>query len=346
MENSSNEKYNYGLALAKILFCFVVILCHFWIVGTDNKYLIVFRVLKPVAVPIFMLISFYLMKDFFIKNDNNKLFKRVITLFIPVIFYAIVYYLVYKYSCIYLNTCSGYVLTRKNLLLQIFTGHVYNQTMWFQTVLITLTILFFIIFKVFKNNKGCIALILLLLGAAYLQVSGLNYKMFGEMSYETRYPLGRIVESIPYAIVGFIIAYVSLFDRIIFVFKKRVIPIIFLLITSVVFIIMREKNTIIPSNGFGYQGILLFLIGTTLFMMFGLLKFKNDAIKKIIKKLSSYTLGVYCMHRLVAFGITQLFIRLNYDINTFCFCVVVYITCNVISFLVSLLPFKFIKNII
>ena len=183
------NNYNYGLSILKMFMCFEVVLCHFW--QYDNSLILkLFALMRNVAVPVFIMISFFLMKNFFLSLNHQKLQKRLVKLFKPQLYWAIIYFIIYK-ICIIIIPNISLKLSLNDLLWQIILGHSpnLNPSMWFQFDLIILTIIFSIICHHF-NSKKVICLISLLLGALILQYSGLNYATFNSMIYELKYPLG------------------------------------------------------------------------------------------------------------------------------------------------------------
>ena len=54
---------HYGFSLLRTLMCFTVVLSHFWIASSLDQFIDLFFDIRPVAVPVFMLISFYLASD-------------------------------------------------------------------------------------------------------------------------------------------------------------------------------------------------------------------------------------------------------------------------------------------
>lgn len=73
-DRSMENTYNYGLALLKIIMSFEVVLCHYWgrygeyTVLTGN-YLLLFSWLRNLAVPVFLIISFYYLHSLAKKKD-------------------------------------------------------------------------------------------------------------------------------------------------------------------------------------------------------------------------------------------------------------------------------------
>lgn len=72
------REYNYNLALLKILCCFDVILRHFY---PKDKYYI--DLMTLLAVPLFIIISFFFTTKLIISGSKKELMSRVVRLIVP-----------------------------------------------------------------------------------------------------------------------------------------------------------------------------------------------------------------------------------------------------------------------
>lgn len=132
------------------------------------------------------------------KKDVKYMRKRMWKLVFPQIVWSFVYFIV----CWVLNRSRDLL----PLVWQVFTGHSpnLNPAMWFQVNLIVFSVLFFIIFYCCNEKVGIIIISMLFALCLFLQYSEFNYSLFGELRYELSYPLGRLAEVFPVAILGFI----------------------------------------------------------------------------------------------------------------------------------------------
>ena len=101
---------------------------------------------------------------------------------------------------------------------------------------------------------------------------------------------------VPYASLGFLCSYFNIFR---FMKKYRY---IFIILLGVVSIFLLRRIIIPSAPGFGYSQnnnilLVVFLVGFAYLLPFEKLP---DTAKMFLKKITSYTLGIYCMHRLVA----------------------------------------------
>lgn len=74
--------------------CFIVVLSHFWTSPSMERFIDLFFDIRPVAVPVFMLISFYLVSDSIINVRAEWAKKRMFRLIWPQVAYALVYWII------------------------------------------------------------------------------------------------------------------------------------------------------------------------------------------------------------------------------------------------------------
>lgn len=320
--------------------CFEVVLYHCWSAAIPI-YLKPFDILKVYAVPVFMVMSFYLNYKSFIKIDVGLAIKRIRRLLLPQIIWSIIYFVIYWLIS---------VITRHNLVngisdffWQLFTGHSprLNATMWFQFNLIVISIFFFVVLYFFNQNVGQITIVLIGCLCLLLQYSELNYQIFGALRYELSYPLGRLSETIPMAVCGYFIAKYNLL-------KPTQNSIWNLLIAGIVVItfLIVDKSSYTISGSFGYAGIGKIGVAVGILMAAVNINFDvlNIRILHFIKFISRYTLGIYCGHRLIFVG----FLTILFGIpgGQFNQCVLIYILGFLASWALSLIPIKWIGNIV
>ena len=338
LENEKNPKasFNYGLSLLRVLFCFEVILLHCWDGQMNNIVQKGFYYLEGIAVPVFMTLSFFLCRKS-IESRNVLIIKnRIKRLVWPHIGWSFLYY----FGCLLVNA-----LFNKNappsifdLGWQLLLGHSknLNPPMWYLVDLIILSIVCFFVYYYSRNENIYICILsFLFLFSLFLQYSGINYMLNDNLRYEMKYPIGRITEMIPYMVMGLIISRFRIFE----LFKTRktyaVIIMTILLIVSLL-LVGKEKT-----NGYGYKGLAKIIV------TFIILNFAYNTpfyklplwVKRIIRFLSKYTLGVYCLHRLMSIVLFNIF-SINSEKTSFIMCVMIYICCYFVSWLVSLIPMK------
>ena len=231
-----------------------------------------------------------------------------------------------------------------DLLWQLTTGHSLklNPTMWYQVVLIFITIGIMATCYFFPRKIAESVLIICGVGALILQYTGINYAVFSNMRYELRYPLGRICEMIPLAVIGFELANHNIFAML----EKQkhvVIGILGILIWK-----LEDLKEIVVPKGFGYAGVNAILVSCGLLavaVLFPMDKIGNKG-KKIIAMLSKYTLGIYCMHRLIMISLFSLMDNRGIQTGTFGMCIFIYIICYIVAYMMEKIPVKLIQGLV
>lgn len=337
-----DRQYNYGLALLKIWMCFEVVCCHF---GNGNENFVLMNILwkgvvtfRTCAVPCFVIMTFYFASETFSVNSKSAILKRMKRLFLPNLLWAIIYiFAIWISQDFYVISEFGW---SKAFILQVLLGHVYNQTMWFQVDLIWLTCFYYVLYKMFGKKEKLLKSVLMIIGAIsiVLQYSGTNYRIFGWLPDYSKYTLGRIIEIIPYSVVGLMwkkdsVQQNSLWDLVLWTFL-------------IVISYYVDKIDILE-NTFGYAGLGLFLIGYCVTKQFNELNCLKISKKwqMVIKKVSSVTMGCYFMHRLV--GNIIMYANLNI-INTspLIRCIVIFVVSMSCSYLLSLVRNTTIRSIV
>lgn len=323
MEVQNNNTFNYGIAVLRAFMCFEVVLLHFWR-SPIVSYLIPFSMLKGLAVPTFMFLSFYLTGKTIIAKNNKKKTNRIKRILYPQIGWTLIYWMIY----FVIQNNFDFQINVYDLIWQLFTGHSpkLNPSMWFQVVLLLITFTFFFVFHGTDKKRGIIIIIAFLFFPLIMQYSGINYHLFEHLRYELKYPLGRVFEMFPYASLGIICAYFEVFTR--FDGKKCILLGIMLLST----IVLLKYRILPPADGFGYSYNNNILLSFSIVGLFFLLPFDRLPIsfKEAIKYLSRYTLGIYSSHRLIAFFVSLI---LPVDVKSFVGCILIYILGFVLSHL-------------
>ena len=172
------------------------------------------------------------------------------------------------------------------------------------------------------------------LGAVSLQYSGLNWRLFKDLCYELKYPLGRLIEMLPLAACGLAIGHFKVFEKI----RGKVSRVY--LITGLIFLLMliTTYSIFIRPDGFGYSGIKQLVVAVCLVYLFWLLPFDwcSDKMKVAISQITNYTLGIYCLHLAVG-NILRCFVWPRYGVKagTFVECIIVYIGCYMIATVIA-----------
>lgn len=280
-------EYNYGLAAFKCILAFCIVFLHFGCGEHPHA--------PSWSVPAFMIVSFYLMKSLWQKPSWHTLSARLARLACPFFIWGIFYWIA--------NGLFTGEFSLRALFWQLVVGHTVCMPLYFLFLLMLFTELLFTVFKAIKQASVRRALFLSLATlCCIIQYSGVNATlctMLGERIPEMLYPIGRIAELLPAALIGLILSNGKV--RALSAAHERLTGFSGCLIASLGIIL--SNTTPIP-KGFLYQGIpiLLEASGTTLiFLSCNKLLLKIPTTCHYLQMLSSVMLGVYCLHWLIGF---------------------------------------------
>ena len=341
----AQDKYNYGLSLLRVFLTIFVILNHFWESDVVNRVLMPLSTMRSVAVPTFMLMSFYLTARKISSGSSGDLKKRIVRLAIPFFVWGGVSWLL----MFLIQKVTGMQIINGISALgwQLLTGHAFhvNAPLWYMAVLMWLTICFSLVFMTKNKRWQAIVLNILAVLALVAQYSGVNYYVFGDLSFELKYPLGRIAEMLPYATLGYDLAHFRVFDLI----GEKVDNHAILFIGSLILLLIQI--TIIPvppMSGFGYSGMYRIAASMLTFTLFYYLPLQwiGKSGKKIISVVTGHTLGVYCMHYLIGNILVTGIEKVGFSVNFFVLAVMIYAICYGIACFMCKIPNKFIGSLV
>ena len=317
---------------------FEVVLDHFWHdKSAINIFQKPFAIMGGWAVPVFMFMSFILTSEIFITRNSNKISKRFKKLILTQILWCIIPFVIYVIAKIAfgkgifkeMNTYEIIFAFFKQLIL----AQSFNNPLWFQFDLIFLTLLFAVIYYR-ANNHISFWLIVLTFAAYFLQYSGINFMLFGNLPPSLKWILGRFSEMIPFAVAGLLFGEYKILDKLASrKYTSIIICALLLFSATLPKKIFKLELAQIAAPGFMYQGIFLLLAAIFMTIIFYLTPFEKlpATLLKIIKKISSYILGVYCMHIFVGRFVSYIFP----EDSEFTACILIYCVCIFISFVID-----------
>lgn len=292
---------NTGVSLQRLMLSFLVIATHFCSFGEN----FLFDYIRRLAVPCFMILSFYFCSQKIESVNMYAYWKRISRFLIPMIGWGGIYYIFYK--------IIGRDLSLEDLFWQCITGHSYNETLWFLATSIIVTTIIYLLFIIKKPELRNIFLIMLFFVCFVLQYQGITVKWSNYLTPELETVVTRIPEMLPFAIIGLMIKkcqkylpkkWVSYFSAIMFFAP---------------FIIYTLP--LVDPPGFMYQGYSVFLGSLTISIAFIILPIKNI---KFVDYLSKYTLGVYCIHKMVGETVNAIANYMGYEISQMGACIVIF----------------------
>lgn len=325
MKKSGN--INYGITFLKVICSVLVVMCHYEM--SENT----FQYIKSLAVPCFMMLSFFLTgeKIFWGNRDYSK--TRIIRLIIPYFFWG---------GIIGGVLFIGGKVKVQDVFWQLILGSVetVNPPLWYLADLIFLTLLYGILLSRIKNKKyKTIFVIITCAIAIFTQYSGVNYFCFSDLAYEQKYTLGRVMEMIPYAGIGILLA---IYMRENFLEKWYVQLVLWM------FIIISVHVTQDMPLGFFYQGMQR--IESTTLIIVAFIAFPIHMLPSkiliLFEELSKYTLGVYCVHWNVGKILLAVNSAIGFELRGKGLALFIYIISFLVIYMLSKIPSKFIKKVI
>jgi len=317
---------NIGLSLLRTWMCFEVVLAHFWRGAHGVWFFQAFDFLRDIAVPVFMIMSFYLTEPLFVSKDINRIKQRMWRVTWPQIGWALIYAAVYGSSL-------------SELLFQALFGHSINRSMWYQFCLIVISALLFFLFYCFSRRTAYKTVIFLALVALIAQYSGINVVLFGSLREELNCSLGRIAETFPMAVVGLLFAKADVLQ------KMRRDRAAWMAGAVLVFVVVVRLDVFSAVGGFTYAGLKPVILASCLVIFFFLLPLEKlpPFMIKILSVATKHTLGIYCVHRLVEYFLLP---ETEYRVSEFAFCVLVYFLSWIVCELLSRIPVKVIRQLV
>lgn len=325
--------------------CFEVVLCHYWddVSGDVPFYLKFFSYARLLAVPTFMIMSFYLCKRLFTEPDVRGIFqKRMWRLLYPFWTWGILYFLFF--GLVQLISKIDLSVSINDLLWQLTLGSsaALNGPLWYMADLIIITIAYYLIFKLLPKDKSFVCIWIVTIVAIVLQYSGVNAKLFGGFRNEIRWPIGRIAEMIPYATIGYSFSVTDYIDK---VRKHR-----FGAGVLIAFVVTLAQCFGIGGRfaGFGYSGISSIVIATLIFLLAAIIPFEKlpETVKRLIYILSKFTFGIFCVHDGVGRCVNFVLCKLGLPYNTFSECIIIFLICYIVCGLIWLIPCKYAKQLV
>lgn len=334
------REYNYGIALLRIFFCYMVVSFHFYGLQYGDQR---FYFLRELAVPMFVFISFYFGYKLINSNDNKKYLKRAGRLFVPYLFWGIVPYI--GLWIVPFFTAIPHASLR-DLFMQVFFGsnERLNAPLWFMWEIMVLTILFVILYKIFRKYTSYVLVVLIFVAYViqYLNINSCLYEVY-HLPYEVFNDIGRFFEVLPLACAGYIVADINLAEM----FKEKrwfAVP-LFLIAFAYIFVVEAIPT---PEINFAYAGVKHIIIAPLLFIGFYIIPFEKipEIIKKCIKWVAMYTMGIYFMHWIVGKCMNLVWMKCFGVEKTLTETFVIFIVCLIACYIVDKIPLKYTKMLV
>ena len=320
--NIIKKKFDIGLAILRTILSFFVIMTHCYCYNYAMglwKFLIFKTKRFYFHVPIFFLMSFYFSQKTLSSFNTKKKVERFERLCIPYFFWPIIIFLLNKLLILFKITKNEIQIEHLKHQLLFGMGIMNMYILWYQWNIIFITFFFILVICLFRKYYNFVLTIILITAFVY-QYNGKNVLIFGK--YKESMVLGRVMEMIPFSVIGFLISYSDII-HILKNFRLKV-----LISCTYLLFFLYEDHIFQDIKGFEHNGIQFFLVSICIFVFFAMFpseKIKNKIIIKIIKKLTNYTAGIYFIHVELSWCISKYIVPVkNKTING---CVIIYLLC-------------------
>ena len=262
------KSYCVGVDILKCIACFGVTALHF---GRNVQWF-------AVAVPVFMFISTYLCGRLFSEGSWQELLLRLRRLYVPFIAWGMIYFavlMVYEHA-----------FNWRILLTQLLLGTPACPVLYFIALLASFSIILYLSGHCHCRQTLMVAIFCLCIT---LQYSGLNAMLFDGMQFDVKMVLGRFLELLPAAILGY--GYYLHEYRM----HNKYIVMLFVGL-AIFYFYCVAVNLPFGCSGFSYQGVPI-LLGTL--GIGGVMLSINYKVGAFVHQMATLTAGIYYTHLLV-----------------------------------------------
>lgn len=355
---------NVGLDLLRIWLSFEVVLDHYFICRPvpGTWWSVFLSHMCSVAVPCFMTMSFFLTYRRYAESDVGWLKRRYVRLLTPYLFWAVVYFSVLWFGVTFSETFRmtyaslGAIRHYGTDIHPVFTDLIWQGLLgssprlamqfWFYADLLMITGALFLLCR-FVAVRCCTAMLVgcVAFGLTF-QYSGLNYWLFGDLPFESKWTLGRLCAMLPYAAIGLMLG--SAKDRIDGLSPRARWAVAGFALWMIVWV-MKFDPLPRPQPGLSYQGLDLDILACAFLAVFYFLPFNRlpAAVSRGVLAVSRYAMGVYCVHLMLGWLLcAYVFPRLGVVQEGIFSCVLIYVASWTLCWFVDCLPSRFTKALV
>ena len=275
------QKINLGIEILRMILCFWVLSFHCLDNTKINYFLYYITKRKMYHVPCFCFISFYFSYNVYFSGNNIKFKKRIERLLIPYIFWPFIFFVID-------NAFGIRRISLHDLKLQIIYGRQISVSLWYIFTLLFITIIFFIISKLFQHYFLFIIEIISII--IYIMQYSNYYYIFDGYKINAKLTVISTLNLFPLSSIGLIFSTFNLI-KYLKTYRKHT-----LFFSYLILYFLLRYNIFVDLGGF--KGILFLFSSSCLFVCFFLLPLDNtnQFYQRIIKRITSYTNGIYCLH--------------------------------------------------
>ena len=356
------QKKNIGLDLLRVWLSFEVVVDHFWHQNGLTGFWDFLSQMRSLAVPCFLLTSFYLTANRYATSDGAWLKRRFSRLCVPYFVWPVVYFiLVLSCSALsetFVRTTVGMTefkhygfdlaLDGWDLVRQWAFGidrRLVHQ-FWFHSNMIFWTAGLFLLLKYVVRPKARVAMLAgCVMFGLVMQYSGANTFLFDRICFEFKYSAGRLLATLPYAAIALLVG----------MQRKRVdesggaTRAIFAVVGLFLLFFVHYSGGFPRPEGLGYQGVslLLMALGTVTFFYCLPLDRAPAAVGAAIGWVSKFCMGIYCCHLAVGWVLhAWLFPRIGVGFESLSACCWIWSVSWLVCLVVWLVPVRLVKSLV
>ena len=329
---------NYGIEILRMILCFWVVLFHY-LKEFDYVFLLKLKQ-KMFHVPSFFFISFFFLFPIIRTKNTKQMILRLERLMIPYLGWPIIVWSLHNiFSLLFKNLLYGHLISFGKLIKQLIVGRIFMVQLWFLFNLLFFTISLFILSFLLDIKKIIAITQLIAILSYFLQYSKYNYLFFDQYKDSVSHSVGHFVESFPIASTAFIFNFTDVLGKL---KSLRILAIFYCIIFN--FFIYNYcifMNIELYGKKYNYNGFDKNLFAIFSFVCFYLIPFEklhSQILNKIIKIITKYTLGIYCIHTKIIFLMRKFF----HTKSSFKGCIIIYF----VSYLTSFIGDKLSRNTI
>lgn len=295
-KRNQNEHRNLGLELLRNILCFWVISFHCLDYKND---IISYIVHINYHVPCFFVISFYFLYPIIQMKNIDKMKLRIIRIIIPYLVWPLIIWIIENLSFLIFHTNSyKRIISFNDLMIQFIVGRKFMKHLWFMFNLLFFSILFFIMSFFCSHFNFLFNLQIASIFSYIFQYSEINYIFFEKYSNCISHSIGYFVETMPFAHSAFLL-YSSKFVE-----KLRINNIKSIIILTLILYLISKYNIFSRLRGYTYSGIDKNIASVILFNIFYLIPLdcsKPKFIFNLLRLITRYTQGIYCLHIYISY---------------------------------------------
>ena len=355
-------KKNIGLDLLRVWLSFEVIIDHFWHEPGLAGVPLFLSQMRSLAVPCFLLMSFYLTAHRYESCDAGWLKKRFGRLGVPYLVWPLVYFGV-LWLCVALSPAFRETTLRATELkyygfdLALDGWDLVRQWVfgmdrrlvhqfWFHHNLIVLTAGLFALFACVRRVRFRAYLLtaFVCLGLA-LQYSPVNVWLFGGLPWEVKYSFGRLAATLPYAALGLLVG----FERGRLDGLRQGTRGFVAAVGAFLLLFVHYGNVMPRPSGLGYQGLNLLVMAFGTVALFSCLPFDRAPkwLADAVAFVSRFCMGIYCCHLLVGYAVNAwLLPLLGLRFEGLGSCAVIWLVSYGVCLVLARLPGRLVKDLV